>query len=240
MLDTIKKDVSFSGMVGHRGCGGLQTENTLRAFNEGGRRSYVGLECDVHSTKDKIIVVSHDSSLLRVGGIDMKIPEHTFEELRAVRFPDLNTGKIEDDLFVPLLTEYLHVCKKYDKRPVIELKETLAEDDIEEVIKEVKESGLIDKVIFISFFPGYLTKVRRMLPEVEIEFLSQIYTPGILDFCSQFKFGIDAYYKVMTKEIIDGFHKAGLKVNVYTVDNKEDVERLASYGIDYITSNIVE
>ena len=42
------------------------------------------------------------------------------------------------------------------------------------------------------------------------------------------------------KELIDRLHAAGIKVNCWTVDDPADGERLAEWGVDYITSNILE
>ena len=35
-------------------------------------------------------------------------------------------------------------------------------------------------------------------------------------------------------------HEAGLEINVWTVDNAELAARLIDWGVDYITSNILE
>lgn len=240
MKETIKISNGFKGMVAHRGAGKVETENTLKAFIRSAQKSYHGLECDIHLSKDRKLVISHDSNLMRVGKVNLEIEAHTYEEIKAVKFADINTGEIDEDIYCPLLSEYLEVCKKYDKVPVIELKESLDSEAVDETIREVEEAGLIDKVCIISFFPGYLTKIRAKYPDIEIEFLTQEYNQGILDLCRQFRFDIDAYYKVVDKKVIDDFHKYGLKVNVYTVDNEEDALRLISYGIDFITSNILE
>jgi len=39
---------------------------------------------------------------------------------------------------------------------------------------------------------------------------------------------------------VDAFHAAGIKINCWTVDSVADAERLADWGVDYITSNILE
>ena len=54
------------------------------------------------------------------------------------------------------------------------------------------------------------------------------------------KIDVDVWCIELTKEQIDACHEAGLKVNCWTVDDKERAKELASYGIDYITSNILE
>ena len=239
--DTIKIGVPFKGMIGHRGCAGLETENTLKAFNKGGSKTYIGLECDVHPTLDGFIVVNHDETLERVVGNKAVINKMTFNDLRAIPFPDkANDSIINDEIRIPLLEEYLDVCIKYDKIPVIELKQTLRSQDIDRVLEIVDSKNLMDKVIFISFFPGYLTKIRQQLPNVKIQFLSQTWSEGIFDLCVHFNFGIDLEHTKCTKEVIDKMHSKGLKVNVYTVDDKDEALTLISYGIDYITSNILE
>ena len=45
---------------------------------------------------------------------------------------------------------------------------------------------------------------------------------------------------LLEKEQIDLAHSYGLTVNCWTVDTKERAEELVSWGIDYITSNILE
>ncbi len=239
--DTIKIGVPFKGMIGHRGCAGLETENTLKAFNEGGSRSYIGLECDVHPTLDGFIVVNHDETLERVVGNKAIINKMNFSELREIPFPDKsNNNEINPLIRLPLLEEYLDVCIKYNKIPVVELKQTLKSKDINKVLEIVNSKHLMDKVIFISFFPGYLTKIRRKLPNVQIQFLSQKWSEGVFNLCTHFNFGIDLEHTECTKEVIDKMHSKGLKVNVYTVDDKDEALRLISYGIDFITSNILE
>ena len=39
---------------------------------------------------------------------------------------------------------------------------------------------------------------------------------------------------------MEELHAAGIEVNVWTVDTLEDAQRMVEYGVDYITSNIVE
>ena len=52
-------------IVGHRGAAGLAPENTLKAFRIGCENSADAVECDIHLSKDKQIVVIHDDLLDR-------------------------------------------------------------------------------------------------------------------------------------------------------------------------------
>ena len=44
----------------------------------------------------------------------------------------------------------------------------------------------------------------------------------------------------LKKRDLDVFHDAGLKVNCWTVDSKHEAEKYAKWGVDYITTNILE
>lgn len=79
--------------IAHRGFHDNLTrrpENTMPAFEAAVERGY-GIELDVQLTKDKVPVVIHDYDLKRAAGIDRKIEDCTFEELR--RYPLFGSGE---------------------------------------------------------------------------------------------------------------------------------------------------
>ena len=51
---------------------------------------------------------------------------------------------------------------------------------------------------------------------------------------------MDAEYTAVTREWVEVCHAAGIRVNVWTVDDPDAARRLAAYGVDDITSNILE
>jgi len=46
--------------------------------------------------------------------------------------------------------------------------------------------------------------------------------------------------EVLTEEILNKFHKKGLKVNCWTVDDENMLRKLEAMGVDYITSNVFD
>ena len=85
-----------------------------------------------------------------------------------------------------------------------------------------------------------LVKIRAYYPEASVQFLFSELTAEIAENVKRDRFDVDAYFKTLTKEAIDDFHAAGLVVNCWTVDNPEDGARMAEWGVDFITSNILE
>jgi glycerophosphoryl diester phosphodiesterase len=51
---------------------------------------------------------------------------------------------------------------------------------------------------------------------------------------------LDAYHGILTEERVAEAHRRGLVVNVWTVDDPKVAEKLAEWGVDQITSNILE
>ena len=48
----------------------------------------------------------------------------------------------------------------------------------------------------------------------------------VIKYCKELKLDADVYFDNITKEFIDNCHKNNIKVNVWTVDSKEDAESI--------------
>ena len=240
-MDTIKIRKKQCELIAHRGLSGLEKENTAAAFiAAGNRKSYFGCECDIHPTKDGIYVICHDEDLNRVGGVDIHIHDHTYQELLNYKlFCDIDKEK-KDYFQIVKMSDYIKICKKYDKYCIIEYKENFSKDQVNEVIKEIKELDYLDKVIFISFYPNPLIYTREILPNQDIQFLIFEYRDEVYDLCKKYHFGLDSRWDLLNQDIIDKWHKLNLKVNAWTVNDKKRAYKLIRLGIDFITTNILE
>ena len=61
----------------HRGASGYAPENTLPAFQLAVDMGADGIECDIHQTKDGVLVVCHDDTIQRTSTGSGKISELT-------------------------------------------------------------------------------------------------------------------------------------------------------------------
>ena len=238
--DTVKIERPNVKMVAHRGLSGLEKENTNAAFVAAGNRSYWGVETDVHLTKDGQFIIIHDDNTERVAGDALSVENSTFETLRKVRLKDVDDQRGRTDLCLPSLQEYVQICKKYDKTCVLELKNPIPADAIERMVQLIRDEAYLDRVIFISFHLENCVCLRHLLPEQKIQFLTGYFPDWLVDTLKRYCLDLDIYYKALTKEIVDAVHAEGIEINAWTVDDVDDARRLADWGIDYITSNIVE
>lgn len=80
---------SCDGLFAHRGLfGNGIKENTTEAFKLAVKQGY-GIELDIRMSSDKIPVVIHDATLLRVFGINRRVDSMTSAELAAENVPML-------------------------------------------------------------------------------------------------------------------------------------------------------
>ena len=242
-MDTIKIDSKQTKMIAHRGLSGLEKENTYPAFVAAANRSYYGIETDVRVTSCDRIIIMHDETTERIslGENNVNVLESSFAELENLVFPDVDGSLGRRDIKIPLLRDYVKICKKYDKVCVIEVKSPFPEKDIKRMVEEIKEMEYLENVIFISFSFENCLNLRKYAPDNDIQWLSSfdIDEEKIKELIDN-RLNLDINYHALTKERIDRFHEAGLKVNCWTCDNKEEAEELAALGVDYITSNILE
>ena len=73
-----------------------------------------------------------------------------------------------------------------------------------------------------------------------MQYLTGGFDENVFDAMKKYNLSLDIYIGGLHEEDVKRIHDAGLEVNVWTVDRLEDAERMVSWGVDYITSNIIE
>lgn len=241
-MNTLKVDKKQARMVAHRGMSGLETENTCAAFVAAGNRSHYGIETDVHVTADGEFVVIHDDTTLRVAGEDIAVEEVTLAALKEIVLFDKDGSKRRGDLRIPTVEEYIAICQKYEKIPVLELKNAFSREDIRRLCDRIAAMGYLDKVVFISFVYENLLTVKELYPAQTVQFLT-IDRPDmdwLIGLLAENGMDIDIHWPAVNATFMAKCKAAGLKVNCWTVDDPDDAARLIELGVDFITSNILE
>ena len=240
MKDTLHLPAPKPRMIAHRGASGLEKENTCSAFVAAGNRSYFGVETDVHLTADGKFIIIHDDDTLRVSGELYTVEQTAFETLRRIRLLDTDGRRGRADLLLPELSEYTGICKKYEKVSVLELKNHMPPEAVRQIAETIREDGWLDHTIFISFDLPNLLTLREALPEQPAQYLVSKIEDTLLDTLKANRLDLDIRYNALTPDFVTACHNARIKVNVWTVDTLEDCRRMTDWGVDYITSNIVE
>lgn len=220
-------------VLGHRGASAVRRENTLAAFAKAREFGADGVELDVRRTADGPLVVHHDPEAEGVG----LLMAATFEEVRANR-PD-----------IPTLTEALDACAGMVVN--VEIKCLPWEPDADSdrtVVRSVVEMlrgtvGATSAVIVSSFDLGAVDAVRVLAPELTTAWLTSGQEIAVASTTSQEHghawLNPDRAVALRTApEEIAGAHERGVRVNVWTVDDPEEITALAAAGVDAIITNV--
>ncbi len=240
-MNTIQIQHGKTRMVAHRGVSGLEKENTMTAFVAAGSRSYWGVETDVHRTSDGKMILIHDNNLKRLAGLeDIRVEQTDFDTLRSIELLDREGHHGRADLRMPSLKEYIRVCKKYEKVCILELKNPFTEEDVGKIIGEFRDEDYLDQAVFIAFDSINLIHVRRLCPGQPVQQLSSKLDDELFALLREHRFDLDIDYHALTEDWMRRLKECGIQVNCWTVDDPAVAEQLISWGVDYLTSNILE
>ena len=229
-------------MIAHMGVSGLEPDNSIPAYVAAGNRTYYGVETDLRVTGDSDFIVIHDANTKRLTGQDFTVAETPFNVLRELTLFDTKLPALSGNtaLILPSLEEYLYVCKKYEKKCFLELKGEFSLENLTNLIDRVRKAASLENVIFITFTLEQIATLRAILPEQEMQYLVWDYCSEILEILDRYSIDLDVNIRQLTKEQIKEIHAHGHKVNVWVCDDIEKAEELVEWGIDFITTNILE
>ncbi len=224
---------------GHRGFSGLYPENTMLSFEKAYEAGADGIELDVHLSLDGEVMVIHDESLERTTGRRGCVYEYRRSELEGIDASVTHPGY--GFCPVPSLEEYLSFAKDKDLVTNIEIKSIpVYYPGLEEKTLElVRRFGLEDRVLFSSFNWLSCRIIRELAPRMPTGLLVEGYRlhniGAAVGRCGH------AYYHpsftLVDDKVVGDMHGNGVGINVWTVNEEEDIRRMADLGVDGIISN---
>lgn len=223
----------------HRGASGYAPENTLEAFRLAMEQGADGIELDVHLTKDGEVVVIHDETIDRTGNGHGNVRDYTLEELKKFSFH--NHMEKYQGVQIPTLKEALNLVKNSRIKVNIELKTGIYwyEGIEEKTMDIVKTMGMEDRVIYSSFNHYSIQKVLEQNSDAETAYLFSDVPLNMEKYAKDtgVKGLHPAVYHLKMADFLETYMKSGLKVRVWTVNNKEDMKMFIDAGVDAIITN---
>jgi len=206
-------------LLGHRGLPALADGNTRAAFVAAVEAGLDGIETDVQRTKDGVLVIHHDF----VVGLRL-ISDMTYEELRELR-PEIVTLEQLLDLLEP----HRDFLVNLELKSIPGLEDGRAHELADTV---VNWSGK-KRVWISSYDPVALLKVRQQQPSIPLGYLFRIYdTSRMAELL-----GLEAVhpeFRLVTPELLARWHRKGLAVATWTVNDADQARKLAAMGVDVI------
>ncbi|MBO7393988.1 MAG: hypothetical protein J6U98_07300 [Abditibacteriota bacterium] len=222
-------------IVAHRCGGGLAPENTVIAAENAWKAGADGIEIDVRVTKDGKAVILHDNTLERYAGIDLKVEDATFGQLRSI---DLGPyfGPQYKNLKIPTLQEILKTVPK-GKFAEFDMK-ARGKRTAEIVSACVLAENAVDRVI-IHTDADSMRCFKAIMPTVKcigglhpwnIDSEKQL-TEELGYLCSIFNGNAE------DPELATKAAEAGLKTWAWTIDDLDRAKLLVKCGVSGIITN---
>ena len=202
--------------IAHRGFKKKDQENTIKAFtNAINDKYFAGFELDIRESKDKKIVVIHDSFIDRVTNKSGLVKNKTSKELKKYN--------------IPLLEDVLKL--KTNKLILIEIKNfDMNLDNLVKIINKYKNK----KIYIMSFSKNVIKKLRKYNLKCKLGYLNFVLNSDDDD---QYDF-IVLYKNILNDSIISRFKEKNIKVFVWGLnDNLNSVKSLENKNDLYLIVN---
>jgi glycerophosphoryl diester phosphodiesterase len=226
----------------HRGASGYAPQNTLAAFVLAAEMGADGIELDVHLAADGQAVVIHDDTVDATTNGTGRVSRMTLAELQS-----LDAGGWVDPRFagerIPTLKQVFDAVS--DRLLInIEIKVEAGYHPVEqeaETVRLIVEHGLVDRVIISSFSPLSLRRVHRLNPDIALGFLYARGEPAFLPWLVHRFYAplaaLHPHFGLVDSRYVAAAHERGQRVNVWTVNEAEQLRRMQDLGVDGIITN---
>jgi glycerophosphoryl diester phosphodiesterase len=216
----------------HRGANRYAPENTLPALEKAAALGADYIEFDIRPTKDGRYVLLHDSRLDRTTDGKGPVREATFEEVAKLS-AGAWFGRPFAGARVPALPDALAALGK-ESHAYLDAKDITPAD----LLEAMRKHDLVERsVVYQS--RDYLAKLKALEPKVRpLPPLKR--ADQFEEAAAASPYGFDASWSILSKELIEKSHKAGIRVFSDAMGANEKIEeyqKAIGWGIDVIQTD---
>jgi glycerophosphoryl diester phosphodiesterase len=217
--------------IGHRGACGYEPENTLRSFAKALDLKVDMVHLDAQVCASGEAVVFRDESVGRTTGGHGYVEKMTFEQLSA-----LDAGKGER---IPTLPQVLELISA--RVPVnIELHGTSPAAAVFKAISHyVEEHGWkFEQFVISSLDYRHITEFKKICPQVGTVAISASIPTNYAEYATEAGVqGVNLWHECVQDDYVADIRRRNLKLYTWTVNEKEDIDRMMKHGVDGIFSD---
>ena len=222
-------------VIAHRGYWTApgSAQNSIDALIKADSVGFYGTEFDVWLTSDSVLVVNHD------GWINGYGVQYTPAEIICAQ-------KIENGETIPTLEAYFEEAVKHPNlRLICEMKFPNSKHQESEMARKIcemaKKFNLEDRIDYITFSrDGMLSLMKYAHKGAKVYYLTGDYVPEQLKFMGAAGADYNYWAYQRNPQWVQQLKDLGLEINVWTVDNENEMKWCIDNGVDYITTNYPE
>jgi glycerophosphoryl diester phosphodiesterase len=225
-------------VVAHRGASAYHPENTIAAIEAGVVMGASHVEIDVQRTRDGALVVIHDTTLGRTTDADRLLPHRWPWRVGDLTLDEIRRLDAGDGERVPLLGEVIDVVRRTGTGLLLEVKAPHLYPGIDRDLAAELTSipGAEQDLVVQSFDHGVMRSFKELVPSVPVGLLG---TPPRrwLRHHAEWADQVNPRHRTAGRGYVDAVHAAGLRCQVWTVNELADMRRVIAMGVDGIITN---
>lgn len=231
----------YPRLCAHRGFSTAAPENSMPALGMAVALGAQEIEFDLWSTKDGVLVSSHDATLERVSDGHGKIYEHTYEELKRLDFG----AKYSEQFRGLRIPTFEDILKKFASRVVMNIHVKIwdmqmPDPMIEEIVSLIRKYDCERHVYFMTTNDEVIRRVMAYAPDIPVcvGWDGNKDPMSIVDRAIALSaYKVQLFKPYFTKESIEKAHAHGILCNVFYADEPDEAKEYLEMGIDTILTN---
>jgi len=225
--------------IAHRGLSSAYYQNTALAFEEAAKSEFFyGIETDVWLTKDGKWVCCHDKNPFTDSSIIITETDYA-DALNLPLSPEKAGENIctVSDVYLCDFATYLSICKTYNKVSVIEIKYKASKADLQSLLSATAQQTDVETVQYISFHKEVIDALISINGKLTVQLLMNREAYALFGMARGYHLGLRK--DLISPVIVKTLHSKKRYLNVWTVNDKKEAERLAELGVDFITTDYI-
>jgi glycerophosphoryl diester phosphodiesterase len=155
----------------------------------------------------------------------------SYDEIKQVKLYDKDKKTYE----IPHLVEFLDICKKHDKKPIIEIKKVHDITQLNQLLVMLEDYAILEPTI-ISFNLNYL-KYIRAISSIKLYLLTLDIDDQLIYDCRVNELNFYINKESLDKVMIEKLKKKGFEIGVFTVNDKKNELKCIDLNIDLLTTD---
>ncbi len=222
--------------IAHRGASAYAQENSADSLRKAAELGADMVEIDIRKTADDVPIVTHDSSLRRLYGIEGNVSDYRMDELRCLT---TDRGKVIS------FAEALDLGKELDLGLYLDIKQ-LNMAAARSIFESLDSQHYVKNVIFGSFRPDYLADIKAARPDAQTSILfgavhidqvklAQSIQADYVHPCWEKR--AEQPHQLLTSEWIKAVRAAELGIVCWHEERPSEIAALKALGVDAICTD---
>jgi len=213
-------------IIAHRGDSSRALENSLDAFRLALSIPVDMIEFDIRKSRDNVLYVMHDKETGRTADGSLDIEKAVSDDISGLR---LKNGEA-----IPTLNDVLILV---DGKVGLNI-EIKSKGAGALTAAHLVGSGYRGPVLISSFKEEEVIGARRVMPDVPVAGIFDTFIPAeVAAYKAKGYHFISLNRKTVTSELVDLCQKQNIAMYVWTIDDKKEMEKLISWGVDGLYTN---